>query len=479
VPRAGTIAAIAIATTLVFVFSMGRPNYSGGSVSFILFGAVAVGLVLAALILRPSVFAVIMPMFLTLGFLLKFVAHNTFSVPLIEPVGAFDGSSGQWDTALNTASAGLIGCLLGVIFVSRTASLTVASGTQRIPPAAKLYLTLASLFLFVISLVIYYLNLRWNILRIGYPIAIALPFPLYPFLAFIITWGALLGVATISCWLSESESSINVNIIYAAGVLGFAASLSMGSRVQFLLYTLAAVIIVARRFGPQALLRARTLAALGVCGFLFCLSIGIVSLQRSFDFLNPSAPVLSLEDLRDREQRVNSIAQELKSLVIMRWVGLEGVMTTAALTDRLGYKLLITGLLESPTRGTDGIYQHMAGDKYLGVKTFTFLTLPGPIGVGSYSGDVLSVGFFMFLLFLIGHGVEVFSAFVTRNASCTIVTGVAMAYLTVQMGFPRTLFFFTLEIVGALLCIAVSRLLILRLFHDDELQAPQNHQYSS
>src|SRR5690606_1500906 len=44
-------------------------------------------------------------LFLFLGFWVKFVAHQWFDYPFIEPTGAFNGSADQWNTALVAASA--------------------------------------------------------------------------------------------------------------------------------------------------------------------------------------------------------------------------------------------------------------------------------------------------------------------------------------------------------------------------------------
>ena len=135
----------------------------------------------------------------------------------------------------------------------------------------------------------------------------------------------------------------------------------------------------------------------------------------------------------------------------MRWVGLEGVMTTAASEPELSRDLLRRGLKEDPKAGASGIYQQMAGNPYGTVKVFTFLTLPGVIGFASFSGSFLSIFVFVLGTMLAGHFVEWIGWRMTGNVAVGAVSGTSLAYLTVQLGFPWTLFIYAIE-----LCLACA-----------------------
>ena len=52
--------------------------------------------------------------------------------------------------------------------------------------------------------------------------------------------------------------------------------------------------------------------------------------------------------------RFRGLLAELRSLIVMRWVGLEGVLTTASRTNDLGIDLLRKGLAEDPAVGKGG-----------------------------------------------------------------------------------------------------------------------------
>lgn len=470
---------------------------------------------MTALFWRSSVFLTTTAFFLSLGFFIKFLSLMLFGINLIEPIGQFNDSSEQWDKALSFASAGLFGALIANFvshFVPSTRSIAHSSFSVSTTTRPVLRVLLGALM--IAAIVIYIINLRWNILRIGYPQIIELPFPLYPILAFIITWGALIGALTLVWWLQQPNKPASPLFFYIPCIIGFMASLTMGSRVQFLLYIFSAVQVVVSRDGIKAIFRLRMLFALLVCGLLFGLSIVGVSLQRSFDFMPPVSSRPSSEEstvYRPTENatelpavsnkadwepqnkptiepdsttstptplssstaenttevglnismRIQFIAHEIKSLLIMRWVGLEGVMTTTGSYENLGVPLFKEALSEDPSLGTEGVYQHMSGDLYANVKNFVFLTLPGPIGIASYTGNLALIATFVCVTMLLGHALEVYSAKVTRNIGCTTAVGVSLAYLFVQMGFPWTLFIYYVELFLAISFIALFRLALL------------------
>jgi hypothetical protein len=457
-----TTGLVATALLAISFYAAIVPFYQGNATTLFLFVFSGVLLFGLAVVLRPSFFLVVLASFLTLGFLLKTVAHLSFGVPLIEPVGDFSGSAFDWDMALKFAAAGQFGGIAAIVLASFIPSRSSATSDEVIGRGKlKGVLFRALAILIVCAIGVYALNYRYAIMRIGYPLGIDLHPRLYAVLAFTISWGALLGGLAIVQWLIELGGLGYVSLILLASFLGFFSSVTMGSRIQFLLYVLASMCIILRR-GRSVQHWAGILAALCIGGLLFVLSIAVVSVERNYAFQSDKTVVQNqdtatlarkFEVVSSDHGRLGGVLQELRSLALMRWVGLEGVLTAEGAKRELGSDLLIRGLKEDPAVGKNGIYQKMAGDLYGKVEFFTFLTLPGTIGFASYSGSVPVIFGLVFGAIIIGHLVEWFAFKMTGNIAVAAVSGVSLAYLTVQMGFPWTLFVYAVE-----LCLACAAL---------------------
>jgi len=460
-----------------------------------------------SLVFPSSFFVFLLSSFLFVGFIAKAIANFVFQVQLIEPVSTF---TTQWDQALIFAASGLSGVCFANLFAALFPSFSntsTASGTARLAN----YIIAALAALLVVSVAVYWANYSFHILRIGFPLGIEIDARIYAVAAFVITWGALLGGLTMVLWLIELRRWPYAALVVTATFLGLLASVSMGSRIQLLLYVLAAfAVIVFRR--QQVRDWIAVALAMGFAALIFAGSLAVVSFERTFDFAQSAttAPASSMPDSRVVQKSVDAtlltapsetkpsltasdvkppaenstsprisatpkavtkstasqttsladkveavtrnrfalqgLFHQLRNLAVMRWVGLEGVMTAAANSDQLGDDLFVGVLSEDPGAGSQAIYQNMSGGRYANVEYYTFLTLPGPIGVASMSGSPLIVAVFMFGLALVGHSIEWVAARLTQNLATAAVTGVSLAYLTVQMGFPWTLLVYAIEL---------------------------------
>jgi hypothetical protein len=311
---------------------------------------------------------------------------------------------------------------------------------------------------------VYVLNYQFNILRIGFPLGIAIDPRLYAVLSFIITWGALLGSFCLAIWIIETKSWSPCPMICLAALIGAMATITMGSRIQLLLYLLAATWVVLWRISDVKRWW-HIGAALGFAIMLVAVSHVLVSIERRWDFVieprsqSTEAPGgnVKLAAVKQSYEDEGPLT-ELRNLAVMRWVGLEGPMVMAGSPDMAGMDLFLDGLSEDPAAGIDGIYQLLSGDQYGTVEYYTFLTLPGPVGVASYSGSHFIVAAFLFVVVLAGHAVEWLMAKFTANIGAAAVAGVSTAYITVQMGFPWTYFVFVVELVLAGAALGMVRL---------------------
>jgi len=462
-----------------------------------LFCTLAGGLVPLVILRGRSAFRILIGLFLALGFWAKFVAHFAIGTALIEPIGQFSGTPDAWNAALGTASAGLAGvgtALLATAPLKPTASTPTLVDPSGILKRFGIAVLVASL---VAAFVIFAFNFRFAILKIGFVPTLALHPYLYVLVAFAVSWGIALWLLVLTWWLIETGRLPPSSLIYLGAAEGAVAALSMGSRVQMILHVLAATLAFwqGTRYRGWRISRSSCAKLVLAVGLLFGAALLAVSLDRAYSFTGavpdvtpaaapasstsqppaapnagtPAAPATAAaaatrDDDVQREQRIRekirSIPNEISRLFVMRWVGLEGVLTTVGADDRLGPDLLHRGLLEQPSAGVDALYQRMSEATYQRFSNFVFMTIPGPLAVAHYGGSLILCFLLLATLVLLGTFIEYATDRLTGNPAAASLTGVALSYLIVQMNFPRTLFFFVLELVGAVLILACIRLLL-------------------
>jgi hypothetical protein len=155
------------------------------------------------------------------------------------------------------------------------------------------------------------------------------------------------------------------------------------------------------------------------------------------------------------------VGDEISTLFIGRWIGLEGAMVVSSVNG-LDWNLLSAGLVERGDAGVDSIYQRMADAKYPRYSNYIFQTLPGPVAILFYSGSYIIVAAGMGFIFIVCYTLESLAERVSRNPAVSSVVGVALAYLFVQMNYPRTFFIFIVEIVAALALYAAIWIVLTR-----------------
>jgi hypothetical protein len=486
---------MAIATLAVL------PLYPGRAVVLLTFGAAVVGLAIAGCVASQSVFCRLLAIFLCLGFWAKLVVH-LLGVGLIEPTGAFDGSPEAWDRVLLVATVAIGAAAVAVALCSMYDGFgALATENANVPLDARLAIPI-----FVISatlaVALFCVNRWYAILTIGFVPRIALDSYVYLAISFIVSWGAILWLGTLAYWLVRQGRWPVDSLFYLAAIEGALATMSMASRAQMFLHVLAVVMLYVlwrRRLQWQIPLH-RWIAIAGVAAALFAGSLAVVSVDRVLAFATaaplPPAPAPTATsprplpraaapttpgaaplppgdtvesragtppslaprtDARSFVLKLKHVQHELSRLVVMRWLGLEGVMAMTA-ADGLGLPLFREMLYERPEAGNDAIFQRISNSQYERLRDFVFLTLPGPITVLASSDSFLVVALGMMLLVFWGYLIERFADVWTANPVASSVVGCALAFLVANMNFPRTLFFFSLTLVGALMLIGFFRM---------------------
>ncbi len=273
-------------------YSLLAPTYPGDLRLLFVFIAASVMLLIAAFCWRPSIYIPTVVVFLTLGFLIKMIAHVAFGVALIEPTGDFSGTAEAWNRAMLFATSGLVGALFATVassyLPSKLSVKPARQGDDRLSNALFVLLCLLT----TVAVLIYALNYKLAIMRIGYPPSIVLSAPVYGLIAFAVTWGALLASLSLTLWLVESGRITHTALVYVASLLGFLASLTMGSRIQFLLYVLAGAAVLIARWRDVENRRSITIAMCFAAG-IFALSLALVTIERLVGFstaIDPAPP---------------------------------------------------------------------------------------------------------------------------------------------------------------------------------------------
>lgn len=471
--------------TLVAICIMCAGSYTGSMLAMACFLGAAAVMIAVCWGLKPTYFSRIASTFLFLGFPLKFAATTAFGVMLIEPVGAFDGSASAWDETLIVSALGLTGLTLGHVittlapnFPSRRIQTT---GSFR---AWGLWLLVVSL---VLTLGLLAINNYWAIYQIGVVPRVSLPGLVHAAISFGATWGAAIWIGAICYWLVEAGRLNRFTAVFIVFLVGFAAALSIGGRAQVLLYAIGAGLflqtshhLVRRTVSPKVWFG---VAMAAVC--LVSLSVAAVSLQRAFTFSSSVAEPIAIANddsgptdaqppmtYQDSVRRyVGFLPQEISSLFIMRWLGLEGVMAVQAYPNK-GTDLFAASLLERD-EGVDSIYQRIARSNYQRLDGLNFQTLAGPIATGYYTGSIWMVlAFVAAISAILGLGEKALNAFLPYSLPVTIASA-GLSYYFVQLTYPRYTGIFVAEVFLTLSAIALFGWLVVHPRHKGQ-QEPKS-----
>jgi len=467
---------------------------------------------------RSSFFSFFLLAFLILGCWAKLVLHFILETQFIEPIGAFDDSPQAWDSAmlaLNIAFATLLVCQAIAARVQPPAVIPIDRPRSLLKPSMWLAVLLTALLLAF--------NFKFAILKVGTEPALRLPSVVYVLVSFMIAWGNLILLATLGYWLVQARQMKLETLFYILILEGAVTAVSMGSRAQMILHVAApfVVYLVHGRELASTLSLAQWARILLVTAALFVTSLLLVSADRLQSFaqarpvvapvaasiklqvgdseqpgsnaglslttlviapadageaisavLAPALPQLRIaagtvpipevaveETAEIKRARWKGMLLELSKLVVDRWVGLEGVLAVVSHEDT-GWPLFMRSLVERPESGTEAIYQRMSNAQYQAFENFTFMTIPGPLAILLYSGNLAVLAGGLALLFVAGILAERLASQMVGNVFTRATIGVALAYLVVQTNFPRVQLFFLIELLGFIAGLYLARMIV-------------------
>jgi len=467
--KLGLLARAGIAFAAVTVVVVAIARYPGTQIDFCFFLAAFV-LLVASTAPRPRMYGyTFFAAFLFLGFAVKAVAYFALGVTLLEPTGNFNGTASAWDASLLPATVGALGCVairtLHLLARKRFGSLQPHDPPEWYQTARRWLLPSTAALVILLNLA----NLAAAFYEIGLRPRLILPAHLNAVIAWLLSTGAALWIATMVGWdlrKGRPAGSLSVALLEA---LASSSTLSRASYLFRLVSYVGPSIESRDRFVAAFSRRVRlAFAVAGIVGF--ALSLSIVSALRTVTY--PSAsnettrptqpPLLTLPGLGSRTvpldpkllEKVPAIVGELKGMLVGRWIGIEGTMTVASY-PQLGGSLFRESLLEDPSAGESSLYQRMAGSFYQTDAAFNFGTTPGVIAVFYYSGSSVMVfiglGFITAVLIL----VELAANRLVRNPFVVSATGLALANAASQLNFPYLFIVFLFELSATLLLLGL------------------------
>lgn len=499
--RARAAAAVIAGLVLVGVPAGAATRYPGSVLPFLLFQSSYTALLLLA-IPRPRRYAyTALAVLLFLGFWMKFNLHAIFDYAFQEPTGSFDGSGQSWDKAMTVASAAAVGVVIARLvqlgwayYRDRRPPGPVPPGTRRRFRTPDWYLShrrwLWSATI-VGGIAVAGANAVGAFYETGVDPRIILPLHLNVLIGWAVDLGAALWIAVLVHWEEMATRDVPERALIAPLVEAPVATISALSRGIYLFHLAPYGLVLLdewqrlrRKLTPRRLVG---LAALVAVGFVVSLaatsalrlaiypeaapvptgSVATPDAQRATPVAShatsgpthrPGASVLSLavvEASRFGSTRVGFMVHQIFTLFTDRWTGLEGVMAISAYEGD-SWRLFRTALTESPSNGQHGRYQLIAKANllYANYPGFTFLSLPGVVGILDYSSSLAVVLLGMTLITAVLLTLEWLTVRFTNNPYLAAVSGVAIANELTEASFPYLLGTFFVLLVASLACIA-------------------------
>lgn len=420
------------------------PNNPGSAAQLIFFAAGAFAMALSAAVAR-SYSALCLAAFLWLGLWLKFIVHLSYLPALVEPIGAFDGSIGQYDTVMLASGVAFFAAALSFLLAPMLRLGTIQLG----PDVAKLPYSVAwsqfwtYLALLGLCIAIAVINVQLGIFQVGIVPLTILPKPGNALISLFLTTGYFFAISYfIHCDLTKGRSVVAglITLILAAALM----SCSLLSRGVVVFHVASVLLALAgitwrQRTGRALVLFAGALVLSGAAVFT---TVGYVEAGRQIGFAPQTGPITEVSSERlggilksAAFAGANNTAKVIAQLAVGRWIGVEGVMVAAGNAGN-SPELMAGMLSERAAIGKTGQYQYLSNSIYVtqNGERFQFATLPGPVGAFLFSGSVIYVFFGMLVLCLLAMAYEKLSQLLSQSVFITCFIAVFAANNVAQFG---------------------------------------------
>ena len=443
--------------------------YSGSSFYYMLFDISWLMVLFSALYFQVGYFYCFCAMMLFLGFWPKFIACVTFGYSLLEPIGYWRflpimDQALYWDRVLIVSSCAAIGVLLtGLLsgFITKKIDNKVRykeSSIRNIPLWFLNNRKMAWYSVIALAILANVLNLITQSYMVGLLPRLILPYHLN----LLILWSLLfvfpLCLAVFFGYEIDLSGRVNKKILFTSIMIILVTSIIALSRSIYLFWTVPYVIVFIKQESFQNIFfmckKYRGILLFYVCCFISSLLIVMICRQIYY----PPPEKMTPTQILSKGVEISKKLNELKSMVVGRWIGLEGVMATTAY-PMASRTFFWQGLIEDPHVNNVGIYStQVIHPDFKLTEGRMFSSLPGLIAVLNYSSSLWFVffGTVFVLIFLVVA--EKFSFITIKSHYFVSQQGCLMAYWLVSgLNIPRLLLINLCEFVSVtFLLIAIN-----------------------
>lgn len=431
--------------------------YPGGVGIYLLFTAVFFAILYSGIFVGFQYSHFFLSIAWFIGFWLKSTIHFGLGAPYCEPVGSFDGSVGAWDNVLLAASVGGLGYLAGrLLLLPAVSVLGGFLGGIGLPwwygrLRTKLWLSVA-----VILIAIVIANQEMGLIVRGHVAKVQLPWPLGGLFAWMTDIGLALVISVLAAWDRASGAGM-VRGFFVLCLEGAVLSVSTLSRGLFFFHTLPALTSEARS-PASSRSQYRKTAVLFIVWFAVAMTIPLLTTglrlvgnkavptsQEQMDAetgaTSTKTRVVSIDPRCSNIEpwSANSIVRKSLSiarfLIVDRWTGLEGLMSTESYAER-GIALFKEAAWLRRSYGTVDVYTgriSASGFTEANASKYHFATLAGPIALFNFSGSWLVVFVGMALLAMLMSILEMIWRSLVRDPLVTAMSGCYLALIVLQL----------------------------------------------
>lgn len=463
--------------------AVGHAVYDGSLAIFVAFSLVYFAIIVVA-VLHPRDHAhLFLALMWFIGFWVKFVLHELIRWPYVEPTGNFHENPESNDAVLLVCAVGGAGYLIGrlaILPLSNRLKTRWQGEGSRVPrryDTRRVLIWTVVLFGVVAAIA---LNWQFGFLVRGFVAQTPLPWPFGGLYAWSTDIGLALAISILTAWDRQTGRSPLLGFLILC-VEGAAMSLSTSSRALYLFHTLPFFLSES----PALASARRKLSLVAVVATWLAVGAAIptfTSLVRLFgvspvpmsqeqlekatkeDFPARSPTARLNEQTKRSETSPGGVKRErsagesqpegglfsrlpnmdimkghgisvLRILVIERWTGLEGVMSTVAYPDK-SMGLLARAAFERRSYGTVDVYTRdisNSGFSERHAQRFHFASPAGPIAFLYFSGAFWVVAVGMALIAVLVTAIELLWTWLIRDPLPLAISGWYLAFIVLQL----------------------------------------------